>query len=681
MNLSVDPCVDFYEYACGGWIKNNPVSSSQSHVNQFQLAEDKLYANIKAILEKDNPNDLLPVRAASLFYKACTNADRIEVESKSQLIKLLESYGNWPMTIQNWNAKKFDWLQMSTDAIKRFSVMSLMYIYVGRDRLNSNQSVILIDQPTLVLPRPMLTEPQTYKVHLEAYKQWIAATAVTISKYQNQNISISSIEKEANDVLQFEINIAKLTSSNIMRKNAFRMYNNMTLRNLQEWTDLANSAITCRIDWLAIMRNLFSGTPFAMDYNERVVVKELDFFFNFANLLCNTPARVLANYMHWRLVRTFSQDSTDEIRILASQFDQVFSGIMQSEPRWKDCLATVANTLNFAVGYAYVKEYFDEETKIVAKEMVDNILEEFSHQLQNAKWMDEPTKLSALLKVKNMVLFVGYPDWYKNSSALYAFYDGLSVGPNHIENIEQVRTFLYKQALRKLRQKTDRHEWVAGPAIVNAFNDGNTNSIILPAGILQPPFFDTKRIMSMNYGSIGAVIGHEILHSFDDTGRLTDKYGNLAQWWSEDVIVTYENKTQCFIDQYSKFVVPIAASFNQTTIYSVNGMFTQGENIADNSGLRQAFFAYKKHARENGEEKPIQRIEQFTPEQLFFISYAMAWCESNTKESLMQEILNDPHSPHKIRVTGTLSNSPEFAATFKCSPNSPMNPQQKCIIW
>ncbi|KAK7601863.1 hypothetical protein V9T40_009304 [Parthenolecanium corni] len=676
LNSSVDPCEDFYEYACGGWIKNNPVPETQILSNQFQVVTEKVFSQIKEILETDSENDPLPVRAASLYYKTCTNSEKIENDGLNRLVTFLAEYGNWPITMEKWSQNNFDWQTLSTDSIRRLSVLSLMDVYVGLDRLNSSQSVILIDQPNTVLSRSILTDANNYKNILEAYRSWIGASAMLISKYLNQSVPVNIVEEKVSYIVDFEIELAKLTSNEEMRRNAYRLYNNRTLRNLQDWTDLATSSF--KINWLKIINDLFQNTGMHIDYDHRVVVKEWDYFYNLANLLHNTRTETLANYLHWRIVRIFSSHLNREMRDLSNEFIAIHDGVVQSEPRWKDCLVTVTNDLGFAVGYAYVKLHFDDEAMIMTKEMVDNIIAAFSQELKNAEWMDDATKNSALDKVKSMTHLVGYPEWYHNESALYAYYDGLTVGSTHFENVEQVQSFLFRKNIMQLSKETNRKEWVQGPIIVNAFNSEHRNAIILPAGVLQPPFFDTKRIMAMNYGSLGAVIGHEILHSFDDRGRRTDKYGNLAQWWTEHVISTYEKKTQCFIDQYSNLTV-FTSDTNQT--YSVNGVYTLGENIADNSGLRQAFFAYRKYVKDKGEEKPQHGNRQFTAEQLFFLSYAATWCETTTKQSLMHEVLNDPHCPHRIRVTQTLSNSPEFAKTFKCPENTLMNPEKKCIIW
>uniref|UniRef100_A0A1B6GHJ4 Peptidase M13 C-terminal domain-containing protein n=2 Tax=Cuerna arida TaxID=1464854 RepID=A0A1B6GHJ4_9HEMI len=294
--------------------------------------------------------------------------------------------------------------------------------------------------------------------------------------------------------------------------------------------------------------------------------------------------------------------------------------------------------------------------------------------------MDQETRKAAQLKVHQMTQCIGYPHWFNNQSYLENFYSELSAGPNHLKNVENGKTFQVKRLFTKLRKPTDRYEWSASPAVVNAYIDFQLNSIILPAGILQPPFFGKGRTEALNYGGIGVVIGHEITHAFDDVGRQSDGLGNLAQWWTDGTVERYLDKTKCFVRQYSSYRVPQLDEMLMKTAY-MNGVVTLGENMADNGGLHQAFAAYRRFTQTNGVEKRLPGLEQFSPEQLFFIAFARNWCESSTKESLLQEVLSDPHSPHMFRVFGSLTNSPEFSQVFQCPLGTPMNPPSKCTFW
>ncbi|KDR08433.1 Neprilysin-2 [Zootermopsis nevadensis] len=339
-----------------------------------------------------------------------------------------------------------------------------------------------------------------------------------------------------------------------------------------------------------------------------------------------------------------------------------------------------SGSLSFAVGYSYVNQFFDNEAKRSALQMVENIRMQFSSSVSDVDWMDPITRKIAEDKAQAMKEMIGYPDWYANKSALEVYYKGVSIGRSHFRNVVSLRTFLVHQILSKLRLPTDRTEWFISPDTVNAYYNHQTNSITFPAGILQPPFFSKGRPEALNYGSIGAMIGHEITHGFDDIGRHSDKYGNLAQWWSKSTTDTYLEKAQCFIHQYGMYRVPELDEMLHTEVM-MNGVTTQGENMADNGGMRQAFLAYKKYVEHAGSDKRLPGLHQFSPEQLFFLGFATVWCESSTKESLLQEVLTDSHSPHRLRVQGTLANSQDFAHAWNCHTGSPMNPQDKCLIW
>jgi len=309
--------------------------------------------------------------------------------------------------------------------------------------------------------------------------------------------------------------------------------------------------------------------------------------------------------------------------------------------------------------------------------MIANLKVAFKSLVDDATWMDDDTKVVAREKADYMSQFVGYPDWVKNKTALEAYYDGVETSPaTHFANVQGVNLFLNSKDGKTLRGPTDRTRWNTIPTIVNAFYEPEMNSITFPAGILQDPFYSKGRPEAMNYGSIGVIIGHEITHGFDDQGRQSDKDGNTADWWSQQTIANYLERAQCFIDQYDNYYPPV---FNGTI--HVNGINTQGENIADNGGLREAFRAYESYVAANGEEDLLPGLEEYSMRQVFFLAYGNIWCGDDTPQRLENLILTDPHSPNNYRVLGPLSNSADFVREFNCPAGSPMNRVDKCVIW
>ncbi|XP_071446773.1 neprilysin-1-like [Hetaerina americana] len=697
MNRSVDPCEDFYEFACGGWIARNPAPPTEAHWNQFDLINEKLDLQLKEIFEEEYSDaDPGPVTSAKQAYRACMDEESVERGGLLPLIELLDEFGGWPMAQGTWTEEHFDWQDMVAQGTRRTAVAPLIFAYVYLDRKNSNQSVITVDQTSLVLPRSMLVEPLTYSKQIEAYRQWVAASAWEVSKALRNSTPSSKkaatrsrIAVESFNLIEFEIELAKvsergwsglISTPSEERRNAFKLYNPIILRTLQKWTDTAEVVHPhARIKWNRFLSHLLAGVT-SVGPDERIIVREVDYIFRLSALLDRTPQRVIANYLHWRIVKSLSRETTQRMRDLAFEFDRVLSGIKEDQPRWRDCVLRVGGSLSFATGYQYVHQYFDVDAKNSADNMVEHIREAFKEEVGRLTWMDHETKEAARQKADAMTQFIGYPPWYSNITALEEHYKGLTVGKNHFKNVISVTTFLVRQMMKKLREPTDRNEWTTSPAVVNAFYNPQRNSITFPAGILQSPFFKKGRLQALNYGSIGVVIGHEITHGFDDMGRQSDLHGNLAQWWSESTIETYLKKAQCFIDQYGNYRVPELDSLLGSEVMS-NGVITQGENIADNGGIRQAFLAYHRFVQKHGPEPRLAGLEAFTPEQLFYLGFAMVWCESSTPESLLQEVLSDPHSLHRLRVRGTLSNSEDFAKTFHCSSGSTMNPKEKCIIW
>ncbi|GFG28564.1 hypothetical protein Cfor_10702 [Coptotermes formosanus] len=682
LNMSVDPCEDFYEFACGGWVERHPVLPTESHRNQFDIVMEKVDLELKEILEEaEEPGEPSPVVAAKKAYQACMDTDYLESEGLDPLLDIIGSIGDWPMASDSWKEENFDWQNAIAQLNRHLGLSPLVSLIVYLDRKNSTGSVITIDQTSLVLPRSMLVDPYTYGRQLEAYRRWIVGSAMEVVKARNASVPATRISVDAFEVIEFEIELAHVTTPSEKRRNAYRMYNPMTLQELQQMTDSVQiSSSHAKIHWQQYFEAVFAGVDVTLSPQERVVVKEVQYLSDLVTLLGSTPLRVIANYIQWRLVMTLGKDTTQKLRELAFNFDRVYSGTKEKLPLWRECVFVTSSMLSFAVGYSYVSRFFDIEAKKSALQMVENIRAQFSSSVSDVNWMDPATRQVAQDKAEAMKELIGYPDWYANKSALEVYYNGVSVGRSHMRNVVSLKTLMMRRILSKLRVPKDRTEWYTSPDVVNAYYNPQTNSITFPAGILQPPFFSKGRPEALNYGSIGVVIGHEITHGFDDMGRQSDRYGNLAQWWSRATIDTYLEKAQCFIQQYSMYRVPELDELLHTEVM-MNGITTQGENMADNGGMRQAFLAYKKYVADNGPEQRLPGLQQFSPQQLFFLGFATVWCESTTKESLLQEVLSDPHSPQRLRVKGTLANSEDFAHAWNCPAGSPMNPRNKCLIW
>lgn len=676
MDMSADPCEDFFQYACGGWIKKNPIPDSKSRWTEFDVLRDELTNTMKDILkEAVNPNDAKPVNSARDFYTACLDTDTLESLGLKPLTDLLNQFGGWPMTLSDWNADKFDWKVATAAGRKLYGVNYLLTVYNYLDSNNTAQSSIYIDQSSLALPRSTLVNPDGSPDIMNAYANYAIGAAKAIRDSLGSTASDAAISGDVDAMWKFESELAKITSPAEDRRNNTRLYNPLLLTAIQEWTDAVPTTTSqAKIDWSAYLNDIYSLANIQIPNDERIIVVETAYLQKLVALLDKTSPRTLANYVHWRFVNSLGSYTTQQMRDLAFAFNKVVYGTSTADPRSTTCANQANDVLGFAISAKYVERSFDEIAKTETELMIADLKTAFKTLVDEATWMDSATKGIARQKVDYMSEFVAYPDWIKNNAALEAYYNGVTVSTTtHFQNVQDTNAFLNKEDFKTLRGTTDRSRWNTYPTIVNAFYEPELNSITFPAGILQPPFFGYGRLAAMNYGGIGSVIGHEITHGFDDQGRQSDKDGNTANWWTDATLANYLDRAQCFIDQYNNFTVPSGSH--------VNGVTTQGENIADNGGLREAFRAYSFYVAANGAEPQLPGLEAFSAEQIFFLSYANNWCGSETPERLENQLLTDPHSPSKFRVYGPLQNNADFARTFQCAVGTNMNPAKKCILW
>lgn len=343
--------------------------------------------------------------------------------------------------------------------------------------------------------------------------------------------------------------------------------------------------------------------------------------------------------------------------------------------RWKFCIAYVNGNLGMSVGSLFVREYFDGQSKQDMLYLTAEIQAQFQALVTEVAWLSEATKETARNKLNAMIHNIGYPDLVLNDTELHAEIRDLEYSEDQFfENLLRNLNSRTIKEMSMLSQTVNRCIWTTTPAVVNAYYSRNRNQIMFPAGILQPPFYHKFFPKALNFGGIGVVIGHEITHGFDDKGKQFDEKGNINQWWDSASSDSFREKAMCIINQYSQFLVTEVGT-------TLNGLNTQGENIADNGGIKQAHRAYTKWVAEQGEEQPLPGLPDLRPDQLFFLNFAQVWCGTSRPEALQSKLKTAVHAPGKYRVLGTLANSEEFAEAFQCSPGSPMNPVKKCQVW
>ncbi|KAI8379641.1 uncharacterized protein BYT42DRAFT_496200 [Radiomyces spectabilis] len=405
-------------------------------------------------------------------------------------------------------------------------------------------------------------------------------------------------------------------------------------------------------------------------------------------LLDASTTRTVQAYFMWRLIRSYSDALAEDIRKPVQRLTAKLRGTNAkvTKPRWEICLDEVNASLGFMAGRYYVLDKFSGSSKKRADEFVQSIEEVFVDRLPELTWIDNVTRARAEEKVDNLMLKVGFPSAYPDVMSpvsLSDYYSELRMEPDsYFKNYLKSRTWDIVEQWRQVGKPPNKSKWLMNPQEVNAYYNPVFNEIVFPAGILQNPFFGNEYPDYLNYGGIGVVVGHELTHGFDNSGRHYDAEGRLVQWWTNETSKSFDEKAQCFVDQYSNFTV----EGNNGRVVHVNGKLTLGENLADNGGLGEAYLAWKQRYDSDRQSKKYNNarlpgLDNLTPEQLFFVNFGRIWCSKSTKEQAVQSALTDEHSPPKWRVNGAVQNSKHFANVFQCPVGTAMNPAKKCELW
>merc|ERR1711962_902947 len=677
MDTSFDPCDNFYKFACNGWKDKHPIPETSSRWSQFNVLDVELSNALSTILQEPvNEDDPVPFNQAKRYFNGCMNETQLEFHGVTPLTQLITTlFGGWPMADNTWQPDAFSWTEVVAHGRELLGEDLFISVWVFADQKDTFKTAIYIDQTSLGMPRSVLTTPENYEDRFAAYKTYIKTTATLVAESLGQVVDEATLDADVDAMVVFEIALANITTPSEGRRDTERMYNPMLVSELSGLTGDSS------LDWLAFLTDAFSASAIAIDENTPVIVQEPEYLWNLTQLVDQTDPRIIANYLNWRHVKSLGDETTQAMRDASFEYAMVANGVTASEPRWQQCSNKANNLLGFAIGTKYIDGYFSQQAKDEANEMVEDIRSSFEELLLINEWMDDEIKPKATEKAEAVSKFIAYPDWYGNSSALEHYYAGLEGITNidHFNNIIVLKSWTSQSELDDFGTPTDRTQWWGPPTIVNAWYMPEFNSITFPAGILQPPFYRANSLQALNYGGIGHVIGHEITHGFDDQGRQNDKDGNAVPWWNNATLDAFKEKAQCVIDQYNNYRVPEIDEYMPDA--HVNGINTQGENIADNGGIREAYMAYQKYIERNGPEPLLPGLTQYTTEQLFFLSNANIWCSAITKEGLLNQVLTDPQSPSDFRVIGPMSNMEEFSQHWNCPVGSNMNRENKCVVW
>ncbi|XP_014473238.1 PREDICTED: endothelin-converting enzyme 1-like isoform X4 [Dinoponera quadriceps] len=628
MDKSADPCQDFYRYACGNWAKRNPIPKDKAGYDTFEMLRESLDSVLRELLEEPphtaqlSADDAI-VKAKNLFG-SCMNYEILERRMERPLIQLLDQLGGWPILRPDWNSDKFDWLLL-TAQLRLYNNDVLISEWVGPDIKNSDKYVIQFDQTSLGLPTRDYFLQRSNTVYLEAYKEYLIKIATLLGA------SLDNATVQAGQLIEFETQLATITSSPDERRNFSELYQRMSIGELR--------MLVPQIDWRRYL-SIVLARP--VNLSEPVVVFALQYIQDLVVLLSKTRPRTVANYLLWRFVRHRVNNLDDRFQAVKQKFYYILFGREQAPSRWKNCVTQVNSNMGMAVGSMFVKKYFDENSKNDTLSMTREIQRSFRELFDKTNWIDGETKRLATEKVNAMSLRIGYPDFILQPHLLNERYKDVIIRPDkYFENTLNILKHLTRLEQDRLGNTVNKTLWNTAPAVVNAYYSRNKNQIMFPAGILQPPFYHRFFPRSLNYGGIGVVIGHEITHGFDDKGRLFDKNGNLHRWWKDEAINSFHRRAQCLIDQYARYTVTEVGM-------QIDGVNTQGENIADNGGIKQAFTAYERWLRANQEEDETLPGISATGKQLFFLNFAQVWCGSMRPEATRNKLKTAVHSPDNI---------------------------------
>jgi putative endopeptidase len=636
LDRTADPCVDFYQFACGGWLQNHPIPPDFSGWNRFTEVREQNFAALRGLLEEAAKGIAADATTKRLgdFYASCMDEPAIEKAGKAALAPLLGRIGKIN-DARSWLAAVAElhrigrWVGWRPD--------------VAADLMDASTNVVSLDAAGLGLPDREYYSRAELRPKVDAYRAHVARTLVLAGT------PAAGAEAAAADVLAIEAELAKLTKTRTERRDLPAMYNP---------TDAAGLARAVRsIDWKAYWKAL------GAEPTKKLVLGTPRFFAALDKLRAAFRWPQWASYFTYHLVHRASFALPRAFEEEAFELARALRGVERQEDRAKRCILATRDALGELLGQKYVAQHLTPAARQTATRLFDAIAEAMHTELGRLDWMSDATRQLAQGKLARMTRVTGHPERWRT-------YDYEVKRDDFLGNTLRAAAWQTRHELAKAGRPVDRAAWQTQVYDVDAWYETSANHAELPAGILRPPFFGPDRALAANLGSIGMVIGHELTHGFDDQGALFDGAGNLASWWAPEDKARFEARGACLAGQYGAFEA-VPGGF-------VNGRLTLGENIADLGGVKMAFAAYRAMRRDAAK---VYVADGFTEDQQFFLATAQMWCHHDRPADAQRRLIRDHHAPPKFRVYGALRNLRAFSEAFRCAPGTPMNPAQICSIW
>ncbi|HXY24573.1 MAG TPA: M13 family metallopeptidase [Candidatus Acidoferrum sp.] len=645
MDKSIDPCQNFYKYACGTWQKENPIPADQTSWSVYaKLYQDNLNF-LRGILEQaaagGTERDAVSQKIGD-FYAACIDEAAVEARGANALKPQLEAIANLKSAREL--APLVARLQLYTGGYRSILFQSGS----TQDPDNSEQQIAALDQGGLGLPdRDYYTKDDAKsKETRERYVQHVQKV------FELLGDAPEIAKKNADTLMRMETALAKASMTRVERRDPYKLKNKIDMPALEK---LAPS-----FDWHTYYSELRFPTFQIVNATAPAFFQQLN------SLLSSEPLENWKTYLRFHVADSSSPYLS--AKFVDENFDfyrKYLRGAKEQQPRWKRCVQSTDHNLGEALGQAYVRKVFSPELKQSTLDMVQRIEAAMEQRIRQLDWMSPETKQQALTKLHGIRNKIGYPDKWRDYSSVNIVRGDL------LGNIQRCAEFEHRRDIAKVGKPVDHGEWDISPVTVDAYYNPQMNDINFPAGVLQPPLYDAKIDEAPNYGDTGGTIGHELTHGFDDEGSQFDATGNLKNWWTKEDREKFDARTKCVSDQYSKYVV--------VEDVHINGLLTMGEDVADLGGEILAYIAWKDATK----DKNLQPIDGLTPEQRFFIGFAQWDCANERPEDLRVRAQTDPHSPAEYRINGVVVNMPEFAKAFSCKAGQPMaKPADTvCRVW